>query len=312
MFLAVLGGLLAVTATIWAARPDLGGRVQAITRAERPSDDYYLAHDRIGHVDHHVLYHGTDREALAHLKRADVLLVGNSRLMFAARPGVLDRFFADRGLRYYVLGFGFREADRFPLALIEKHDLRPRYVIVNADGFFENFLSDFGATVLADNAISAWQFQREAETSHEVRRGLHLLAPNWIDLFGRPGFPRRRELIIYRSRTNGAWQLSPWAPGTGRVPGRDLDEPPLNAEEQAAARAFKAAMERRGATVLLTYVPTPRPLGAGPRRFAAFLGVPLVEAMPGRLFTEDDDHLDEASAVVWSEAFVRALEPVLP
>ena len=50
VFLAVLGGLLALTATIWAARPDLGGRVKAITRADRPSDDYYLAHDRVGHV----------------------------------------------------------------------------------------------------------------------------------------------------------------------------------------------------------------------------------------------------------------------
>ena len=46
--------------------------------------------------------------------------------MFAARPRVLDAFFEARGLRYYVLGFGFREADRFPLAIIQKFDLRPR------------------------------------------------------------------------------------------------------------------------------------------------------------------------------------------
>jgi hypothetical protein len=28
--------------------------------------------------------------------------------------------------------------------------------------------------------------------------------------------------------------------------------------------------------------------------------------------TEDSDHLDEASAVAWSEAFVRELERVIP
>ena len=116
--------MTAVTAAVWASRPGLGGRVKNITRAERPSDDYYLAHDHGGHVDHHVLYFGTDAVALDHLKRADVLLLGNSRLMFAARPRVLDAFFAARGLRYYVLGFGFREADRFPLAVIEKFDLQ--------------------------------------------------------------------------------------------------------------------------------------------------------------------------------------------
>ena len=124
MFACLLGLLVAATATAWILRPD-AGRDKNITRAERPSADYYLAHDHGGHVDHHVLYFGTDADALAHLKRAEVLFLGNSRLMFAARPGVFDAFFTERGLRYYVLGFGFREADRFPLAIIEKFDLRP-------------------------------------------------------------------------------------------------------------------------------------------------------------------------------------------
>ena len=78
-----------------------------------------------------------------------MILLGNSRLMFAARPRILDAFFEARGLRYYVLGFGFREADRFPLAVIEKFDLKPRMVIVNADGFFLDSLSDFAVRGLA-------------------------------------------------------------------------------------------------------------------------------------------------------------------
>ena len=65
--------MTAVTAAVWASRPGLGGRVKNITRAERPSDDHYLAHDHGGHVDHHVLYFGTDAVALDHLRRADVL-----------------------------------------------------------------------------------------------------------------------------------------------------------------------------------------------------------------------------------------------
>jgi hypothetical protein len=303
--------MMAVTAGVWVIHPELGGRVKNITRAERPSDDYYLAHDRRGHIDHHVLYFGIDRDALAHLRSADVLLLGNSRLMFGARPRVLDAFFASRGLRYYVLGFGFREADRFPLAIIEKFDLRPRMVIVNADGFFENSLSDFAREVMKADAFGAWQFRHEAETSHEFRRAMHQLVPNWVDLFGRPGFPWIRELVIYRSRSNGTWQLSPWEAGTDLVGERHPEQPPLRPEEIEAARAFKAAMDARGIRTLLTYVPTPRRLGGGPALFAKLLQVPLIWTDPAGLLTEDGDHLDESSATAWSEALVSELGRVV-
>jgi hypothetical protein len=311
LFACVLGLLFAATAGAWTLAPELA-RPRNISRAERPSDDYYLAHDHGGHVDHHVLYFGTDAAALDHLRRADVLFLGNSRLMFAARPRVLDAFFEPRGLRYYVLGFGFREADRFPLAIIEKLDLRPRLVIVNADGFFQDSLSDFARTVIKDTAFGAWKFSAEAEAGHEVRRALHQLVPNYVDLLGRPGFPWRRELVIYRSRRNGTWQLSPWEPGTTAVGARSLTHPSLGPREQRAARRFKAAMDARGIAMVVTHVPTPRPFGGGPALFAERLGVPLVVAHPGGLLTEDGDHLDEASAIAWSEAFVRELGPQLP
>jgi hypothetical protein len=311
LFFCILGLLLAVTAAAWTLQPDVG-RVKNITRAERPSEDHYLAHDHGGHVDHHVLYFGTDAVALGRLARADVLLLGNSRLMFAARPRVLDAFFHSRGLNYYVLGFGFREADRFPLAIIEKFDLRPRLVIVNADGFFQNSLSDFARTVMTDTAFGAWKLGHEAETGHEVRRALHQLVPNYVDLFGRPGFPWRREVVIYRSRTNGTWQLSPWDAGHAPVHGRDLAAPALGRHEIEAAQRFKATLDRRGSALALTYVPTPRPLGGGPAHFARQLGVPLVAADPGGLKTEDGDHLDEASSIAWSEAFVRELGRIVP
>lgn len=309
VFAAVLGLLVAATATGWMLSPLSRGR--NISQAERPSSDYYLAHDHGGHVDHHALYFGTDAEALAHLRRAEVLFLGNSRLMFAARPGVFDPFFAARGLRYYVLGFGFREADRFPLAIIEKFDLRPQLVVVNADGFFQGGLSDFARTVMKDTPFGAWKFGTEAEIGHEVRRAVHQLVPNYVDLFGRPGFPWRRELVIYRSRTNGTWQLSPWEAGTAPVQARDLSFP-VTPAEVTAARRFKAAIEARGGRLVLTAVPTPRPSGGGPARFAELLDVPLVAVHPPGLMSEDDDHLDESSAVAWSEAFARELERVLP
>ena len=71
----VFGALVGGTYAAWATVPGLKGRVRNITVAQRPPDPaYYLAHDRGGHVDHHVLYFGTDAEAIANLRAADILL----------------------------------------------------------------------------------------------------------------------------------------------------------------------------------------------------------------------------------------------
>ena len=64
--------------------------------------------------------------------------------------------------------------------------------------------------------------------------------------------------------------------------------------------------------MVLTYVPTPRPLAGGPALLADLLNVPLVATQTAGLLTEDSDHLDESSAIAWSEAFVRELGRVIP
>lgn len=125
VFSVTLALLLAVTVAAVDLVPALRSAAEAVLEAERPEDaDHYLAGDIGGQVDHHVLFFGLDGEATERLQAADVLFVGNSRLMFALRPSVLRPQFAALGLSYYALGFGFREADRFPLALIRRLDLR--------------------------------------------------------------------------------------------------------------------------------------------------------------------------------------------
>jgi hypothetical protein len=310
LFACVLGLLLAGTAALWTSRPGMGHPMN-ISRVERPSDDYYLAYDGGANVEHHVLYFGLDEVATTHLRQAEVLLLGNSRLMFALRPGVLDPFFRSIGLRYYVLGFGFREADRFPLAIIEKFDLRPRYVVVNADGFFTDSLSDAATETTRESTFAARQHRWESETTHAARRALHRLVPNWVDLFGRPGFLWRREVVAYRSRTNGTWEVYPWEATRMGVDGRDMRTPALSPREIAAAQRFKAAMDARGASLVLTFVPTPKPMAGGPGLFAELLQVPLVTAHPFGIGSHDGDHLDYNSAIAWSEALVRELARVI-
>lgn len=294
------------------ARGAFRGREQAVVRAERPNDGaHYLANDIGGHVDHHVIYFGTDDEVAANLAAAEVLFLGNSRLMFALRPEVLRPFFDGEAVPYYVLGFGFREADRFPLAVIRKFDLRPRLVVVNADGFFNGGLSEWAEAVIRDTPFAARKLQFEAEAAHEARRVLHQIVPNWLRLFGLPGLGLRRSFIAYRSRVDGTWEISPWAEATVAFAPPDLEGARLARGEVAAARAFKAELEARGSQLVLTQVPTPEPMpGGGPARFATLLGVPLVTPVVPALTSHDHSHLSAGSAHDWSRAFVQALAPV--
>lgn len=293
--------------------PALGAAAADRLAAEETlDDDHYLAADIGGTVDHHVLFFGLDDEAAEHLQAADVLFLGNSRLMFALRPAVVGPEFAARGLSYYALGFGFREADRFPLAIIRKFDLRPRFVVVNADGFFGGGLSAWAEAVNRDTPFAARKLRLEAEAAHRVRQAMQSVAPNWLSTFGRPGLGQARELDIYRSRVNGTWQMSPWPFTTAVFTPPSPDGSALGRGERAAALAFKAEMDARGITLILTRVPTPQPHGgAGPARFAALLQVPLVVAEPRAMTSADGSHLDSASAYDWSRAFMAALAPHL-
>jgi hypothetical protein len=293
--------------------PGLADRMPNITQADPPpNDEGYLAADRGGHIDHHVHYFGLDGKAIDALRRADVLFLGNSRLMFALRPGVLDPFFESLGLRYYVMGFGFREGDQFPLEILRRFDIRPRLVVVNADGFFGRDVSEWAAEVMGDTRFEAVKLQWENEVAHDVRRAAHRVVPHWFDFFERPGLPDDGdEFIAYRSRENGTWQVSPWPSGQDAVP---LGVPAGEAADWMldAARAFKTELEQRGSRLVLTFVPTPSPDTREVADVAEELDIPLAVPLISGLTTHDDSHLTEDSATLWTERFLRVLAPYLP
>jgi hypothetical protein len=314
VFAGTIAALAATTAIVLELSPSLGAATRASAAGERPpEDDYYLANDIGGQVDHHVLYHGIDDEALAHLSAAQVLFLGNSRLMFALRPAPLRPFFAAAGHTYYALGFGHREADRFPLAILQKFDLRPDLVVVNADGFFGGGLSTWAELVHRDSMFAARKLQWEAEAAHVGRRAVHVLFPHWPTVAGLPGLGRGRTFNAYRSRFDGTWEMSPWPLGTTVIPRASQEVGPLGRGERVAALAFLEELRSRGSRLVLTVVPNPEPMpGASAVSFAALLDVPLVTVHPPGLATFDNSHLDAGSAHDWTRAFLDALRPHLP
>lgn len=312
-FAGTLTLLVGLTYGAWLTVPGLQGRVRNIMVAQRPpAPSYYLAHDRGGHLDHDVIYHGTDVEALANLKKADILFVGTSRMMFALRSRILAPWASAHGVSYYALGFGYRDGDAWALEVIRKHDLRPRLVVVNVDGFFNRAMSPGARRVLGDTPFGARKRLYEGELGHEVRRRIHQVIPNWIDLYGRAGFPFGNEFIAYRSRRDGIWAVSPWPTPQMAAASQDFAVEPVGPRIGDAARAFKAELDERGSRMVLTYVPTPEDSGGNPVAIGAMLGVPVVGMGVEGLTSHDGSHLSEESAVFWSRRLIADLTPYLP
>jgi len=277
-----------------------------IAIAPDPPAGHFLAHDRGGHVDHHVLLHGMDDDTLRNLREADVLLMGNSRLMFALRGGALRQYFVMRGLRPFALGFGHEEQHRFPLEVMRRHGLRPKVVIANVDNFFGGVTSAWGERVLRDTVFDAWKVEFESTTSHAVRRVLHQVVPHVPDLWD-----DEREFIIYRSERDGAWFIATHFGRGARLEtfyrGRDHVRP----HNLELARAFKAAVEATGARLIFALVPGRDVSLTHAQMLAAAVGVPLVAPEVPDLRTMDGSHLTDESADRYASVFFQYLDPVL-
>lgn len=285
----------------------VGAQVAAALPAQADPDDYYLAYSKGGHVDHHVLYHGSDARSVDRLRSADVLFVGNSRLLFAFTSRDLRRFFAPRGLEYFMLAFGHREHDAFPRAIIRRFDLRPRLVIVNADEFFLGAQSAWADRVMDDTWFDAQKLWFEAEATHWARRHVHAWLPYLPDVWR-----NERELVAYRSRDDGTWLVASGFSGIGASfrPGSS-ERVELTEQKRRNARSFKAEIEARGGRLVLCLVPSPRADRGVAEALAREIGVPLVAPEPPGLRTFDGSHLMPESASAFAAAFFAELQPLL-
>ena len=304
--------LLVATAAVHAAwtRTSLSRFRMEIADTPTPAADssYYVAHDRGGHVDHHAIYHAVDATSHERLTTADVLLLGNSRMMFAFERPALRGFFPRHGLSYFMLGFGHNESNEFPEAIIARFDLRPTLVIVNADRFFVSDQSAWANRVRDESRHDAWKRFNETQVSHAARRAVHRVVPHVPDLA-----EGQREFITFRSRLDGSWWVANQFEGLAGPfdSAHDGEMPEVLDEEWAAATRFKAMIESRGAQLVLTFVPTPRASRARAMAMAEHLGVPLVAPRVPGLATVDGSHLTRESAARFTDAFFAELEPLL-
>lgn len=308
--------VFAASLSFSAAAGELGSRLVPGLKVWRGDDDsvipgesdIYLAYAAVEEIDHYVLYNGFG-SALEHARQADVIILGNSRVLFAFDPEVVREVSRQTGIKFYSLGFGYGDMVTFPLEIIKKHDLRPPVVVVNADEFFGVAVSKVAQNVLDDGYWGGFKHVMETNIAWSVGRRLHRVIPRFNNL---------PELIIYRSSIDGSW-LIPDGITPDRYPVSVPDSLELQAitvnkhlleqfkatENYRLAAIFKKEMDKRGTKIVFTITPHDRADYTEAVKLSVLLDIPLVLSVPEGLETWDKSHLTKESAERYTRAFFK-------
>jgi hypothetical protein len=248
-----------------------------------------------GDYDHGAFWFGLEPEAWRAAAQAKVVFIGNSRLQFALSTPGTEKWFAQKAISFYLLGFSHSETVAYLAPLLAKIEPRASVYVIHVDRFFDDRVSPPTAQILHERDIRARY--REKQVWQTLHR--YLCGPLPIICGGALG--------VYRTRADGTWRTSGELPLAGS---RVSDGKPTSMERWpeyvAMAKKFVGELQTRRQCVLLTLVPTVDTKRAEAQAIADALGLPLIAPHIDDLKTFDGSHLEPASAARWSAAFLDA------
>jgi hypothetical protein len=262
----------------------------------------YCRNELYGDFEHGAFLYGLEPAAVERAQRADVLVIGDSRAQFGFSTEATRRYFADRGRTYYLLGMGYASTSDYARALLRRHQLQPRLLIVNAEPYFTREVTAVPADVIRGDYRTRWAYRRKWLFQRAHRPACDLV----------PWLCREAAGGIHRRIDNGAWIWQGLlVAGDLSVPFVERDITVEQVEESGRiAEAFVDELGLNSSCVIVTAVPG---LSPGRRlvatRIAEAMGSLAVLPVVEGLSSLDGDHLNAASAERWSAAFLQAAEP---
>jgi hypothetical protein len=250
-----------------------------------------------GDFDHGAFWFNLEPEATRSAAAADLLFVGNSRMVYAFSSTTAREWFAGNAPSYFLLGFAYYPRVLFMRSLMRKIAPRARVYVVNLDSFFEESASVPARYVMDDpGAASHYRYKQYWQYWHRA-------------LCGRLRSFCGDSYAIFKDRRTGAWQAS------GLILAHEATslDPKFDAaavaRESMTGRKFLEEFGVDPQCVIFTLVPTVDAPSATSAAIAAALHVEFIVPELDDLLTFDGSHLDQASAERWSGAFFDAAGP---
>jgi hypothetical protein len=237
------------------------------------------------------------------LRRADVVITGNSRTRLAFATEAVDRYFERKGLRYFVLGSegsGFRITQ----LILERLDVHPKILFVSNEAYFVDVVEDANRALIEDPSA----FWGEMETFY--------LSKNWQQWVCVDGAGVLNDFYchgsegIFRNNATGVIYFPPKS---------EVELKPIQIAPDTRlghvdffmthARTFMASSSVKGSCIINHLVPWNDASVEVAREMARRMEVPFVFPDPTGYFTFDDLHMDVASSERWAAEFMKMVDP---
>lgn len=277
------------------------------------ANDEFLAYCNYGSYadyEHGALYYDLESSVSENIHNAEVIFFGNSLTQVSFSTKFTRSFFEERGIKYFIMGWGYSELGRFADAVIKKWRASPRVIVINADPFFSQNASPPAQAIIDGSIQSKWDvFLHFAyQRLHPVVCRLPLICAGSAD--------PNRDAAIYRSAADGQWNVGTFWINDGAAPIAIQARKPLSDAEMASATELgqkflnDLGIDRR--CVVLTGIPSSNTDGpAAARTLARSLGTRLILLDIPDLATVDGGHLNRPSSERWSKEFLTAMTPIL-
>jgi hypothetical protein len=263
---------------------------------------------QFGDYEHGAYYYKLEPEALDHLRRADVIFFGSSRQQVALSTRAFMDGFRQLGIAPYLFGFGYAEQGAFPLAIVQRENLKPKAIVVLADPFFQ----DRSTPHVRVNQWLRWRVITEFYEFGQKKLFIEIgarVCSIW------PGLCAPVPQLVSRSKKDGAWQLHNFdysKPNPIAGPGFFTYTAEMAAADRAFAERFIVATGVPRDCVILSAAPTNSIRAEGyAKEMGRLLGVKVSLPVVEGLSVMDGSHLMPDSAERWSAALLADIRDTL-
>ncbi len=268
------------------------------------------------------LYYGIGK-VIENAHKADVLFLGNSRVLYAFPESIVQAVSKDTNLRFFNLCYPANDGMVMAYETLLRLDLKPSVVVVNANYFFNHGISNYALKTMKEGWWRSNMWLLGRQISWDLRNRFHRYLPRFgfnQTLRAKPSFYDQSAEECFLEAENGSFQEGSFSV---REPAKAIKP---SAEELGDAKWFLGKMEERGIFVVLVDIPYDpasfwmaqksggsfKSLSILPENtkpyyrvdeLAKILRVPLIHPNVGALTTMDGSHLTKESAERYSKGF---------
>ena len=263
------------------------------------------------HLDHFI-YYNNFYNVIEKVKNIDVLIIGNSQSLFGFEYQIIEPFSKSKNISIYNMAFGHDENYKFPLEIIKKFNIKPKYIFADAWIFKRSTISSFGQKVINTNYFESFKSVFEDTMSYKSAYMIHKYVPkiSFVE-------PKKKKISILRSLENGSYFLEPISKtetSSFDAINKNPFQPNLYKDEDllqlSQAKEFKEYLDSINTKLVLFSIPGRGYMPYRPfvEKLAKKIGAETIlpEIKSGTYF--DGRHLSEISAIEYTKKFIEEID----